>query len=202
MKIYWFYIAFFITLLSCKQKDFLLLKIDYNDQKRYSFVVLLNKNIILDSFKILDYYNSCKMNQIDNHIWHVSHIDRCGSDCSAKIQYIFMVKGNKLIKSLELPLSNEDSYLKDTMYISKFDNDSLQIVHKIFFDNYIEPKIVNKQSIYTLKFDGENKTYFNDNLLYKGGDYKTIKIEDWVYVYINNNWGNFKNDTIYTIDQY
>ncbi|MBK8548586.1 MAG: hypothetical protein IPL63_14885 [Saprospiraceae bacterium] len=113
-----------------------------------------------------------------------------------------MVKENRLIKSLELPLSNDDFFLKDTTYISKFDKDSIQVIHHIFFDNFLNPKIENQKLIYTLKFDKENKIYFNDTLVYKGEDYKTINMDDWVKVYINNNWCNFKNDTVYIMDHY
>lgn len=195
-------ISFNICLISCNKYSLYSLVIVYNGNTRYSDVILTKNLNKIDSIRIMDYYGTSKIKEIEDSTWHVSHIERCGTDCSLKIQYIFKVKNEKIVNSLALPLSYEDIEMKDTLFISNITKDNIKIVHYTFYNYANKDKIINEKLEYTLNFDKYNKIYYNDSLIHKGIKYKALSINGDIYPYINNNWGHFKGDSIYIINEY
>lgn len=191
-----------LGLSSCGKQNAYTLDIVYNGDSRYSYVFLRKNHKNIDSLRIKDYYGTSKIKKIEDSTWHVSHIDRSGTDISMKIQYIFKIKNGKIVNSLELPLSYEDIERKYSLYITSINKDSLYLIHFTFY-NYIDGKnIINKKTKYTLSFDKEDKIYYNDSLLYRGVKYKVVSIDGAILPYVKNNWGNFKNDTIFMFNEY
>lgn len=81
-----------LGLYSCSKENLYTLDIVYNGNSRYSYVFLRKNHKNIDSLKIMDYYGTSKIKKIEDSTWHVSHIDRSGTNISMKKQYIFKIK--------------------------------------------------------------------------------------------------------------
>lgn len=197
-----FVVLFFISLSSCIKRNYYSLDVIYDGNSRYSYVILSKNSKNIDSIRIMDYYGTSKIEEIEDSTWHVTHKERCGTDCSMKKQYIFKVKNGTIVNSLELPLSYEDIELKDTLFIGIIKKDELRLIHYTFYNVIDESQVYNKKIEYILYYDKFNKIYYNDSLIYKGEKYKTISVDDGIYPFVNNIWGYFKKDSIYIENKY
>lgn len=191
-----------LIICSCLKNNLYSLKIEYNRSTHYSSVILSKNNVNIDSIRIMDYYGVSKIKKLNNKMWHISHIMRCGTDCSRKTQYIFLIKNEKIINALNLPLSYEDPELKDSLYITNIDKDSLNMVHYTFYNKIGGLNIYNQSVEYSLKYDTVSNIFYNYLFTFKGLNYKAIKFDDGIHPFINNTWGYYIKDSLYIVNEY
>lgn len=192
-------LAFFaIFLTSCSTDvDVYDLEIKCLDDKRTSVVELIRNKRRIDFIDLGDYYCKNKITKLDNHVWHISHNVRCGSDCIMSTQYVFMIKDDQLIKALHLPLSNNEPDYQDSLYLEQYSKESL--VFKYMYQSKEDVgEIISKE--YVLNLNEDNKTYYNSNTVFKKDSLQCISINNEIYVYENNNWFYNENDTLIRVN--